>query len=239
MPIWSILTNQNRNSPLIENLSSFNDHIIVILILVLLTTGLFGILTISQKNFSRIIRETQEIEIFWSTLPTIILIMIAIPSLKLLYLLEEPINSSLSIKIIGHQWYWSYEYSDLKEIRFDSFITKEIPRNLITRNFLIIPSITSTRLLMTSSDVIHSWTIPSIGVKIDAIPGRINQFYSIISRVGVFSGQCSEICGIKHRFIPINISSLPIEKFIKSIKELFFSSKRCVGFLNQIWVNNS
>lgn len=234
MPVWSILISQNGITPGIENLFSFNDHSIVVLVLILAITGLMGILTILfKRRFFRISEESQEIEIFWSCLPTIILLIIAVPSLKLLYLLEEPINSSLRVKIIGHQWYWSYEYSDFDNVSFDSFIVDQVPRNLMTRNILILPSITSIRFLVSSTDVIHSWAIPSIGRKIDAIPGRVNQFYSIISRVGVLSGQCSEICGINHSFMPINISSIPSKEFIKTARMMFFRSFEALIF----WIN--
>nr|WRK67379.1 cytochrome c oxidase subunit II [Pentidionis agamae] len=220
MPTWSTMMNQNSMSPIMENLSSFHDHIMIILILVLTITGSVGIMTTMQKTFTRSSKETQEMEIFWSSLPTIILLMIAMPSLKMLYLMEEPSESSMSMKITGHQWYWSYEYSDFNSKMFDSFMTEETPRNLMSSNHLILPTMTPIRFLITSTDVIHSWAMPSMGAKMDAVPGRINQIHSILSKVGITSGQCSEICGMKHSFMPITISSIPTETFIKSIKTM-------------------
>lgn len=221
MPTWSVLNHQNGLSPLMENLSFFHDHIMIILILVLTITILIGILTTTIGNFSRIIKERQEMEIFWSSLPTIILFIVASPSLKLLYLLEEPMEPCIRVKVIGHQWYWSYEYSDYNHLVFDSFLSIEYPRNMITTNQLILPSLSPIRFLVTSTDVIHSWAIPSIGAKIDAVPGRINQFNLLVSKTGLISGQCSEICGIKHRFIPITISSIPLNEFKTSIKNSY------------------
>nr|YP_001837113.1 cytochrome c oxidase subunit II [Walchia hayashii]BAG24169.1 cytochrome oxidase subunit 2 [Walchia hayashii] len=218
MPMWSTISHQNSTSPLMENLSSFHDHIMIILMLVLSITGMMGILTTSKKIFIRTSKESQEMEIFWSSLPTVILMMMAIPSLKLLYLTEEQTDPSMTMKITGHQWYWSYEYSDIKKISFDSFMTTKNPRNLMTSNHTILPTKSPIRFLITSTDVIHSWAMPSMGMKMDAMPGRMNQFSSTISRSGMYSGQCSEICGMKHSFMPITISSIPPQEFYKSMK---------------------
>lgn len=139
----------------------------------------------------------------------LILIYMAIPSLKILYLTDEIYLPTLTIKSIGHQWYWSYEYSDFNEIKFNSFIIKNNDINkynfrlLDVDNNIIIPFKNQIRILINSADVIHSWTVPSLGVKIDSIPGRINQTLINLNRPGLFYGQCSEICGINHRFIPI------------------------------------
>lgn len=131
---------------------------------------------------------------------------------------EEYHSPSLTIKIIGHQWYWAYEYSDMKNISFDSFLIESSKIRLLeTRNHMIIPVNTTIRLLISSEDVIHSWTIPSLGVKVDAIPGRINQLIIHANRVGIIVGQCREICGANHRFIPITVSAITPQKFIESI----------------------
>lgn len=152
-----------------------------------------------------------------------ILIFIAIPSIKILYLRDEINSSNLSIKAIGHQWYWSYEYTNFSNIEFDSFI---IPSNdlsinefrlLDVDNRCILPFNYPIRIISTSFDVIHAWTIPSLGIKIDSTPGRLNQSILLIYRPGLFYGQCSEICGINHRFIPIVIESTNIFTFIKWI----------------------
>nr|BAG24187.1 cytochrome oxidase subunit 2 [Ascoschoengastia sp. TATW-1] len=220
MPVWSSMFTQNSNSPMMENLLFFHDHIMVILILVLMITGLMGIMSLIQDSFYIFSSESQEMEIFWSTLPSIILLMIAVPSLKLLYFMEENSFSSLSFKVIGHQWYWSYEYSEFSMFGMDSFMISDCPRNLMTDNHLVLPSLTPLRFLLTSTDVIHSWTVPSMGVKMDAVPGRINQFYLNIDRVGISSGQCSEICGMNHSFMPITLSIIPLSDFISSLGSL-------------------
>ena len=164
--------------------------------------------------------QNQTIEIVWTILPVFILIIIASPSLKALYLLDDPFSPNLTIKTIGHQWYWSYEYSDFPDIEFTSYI---IPlrdlkigsiRLLETDNNLILPVNNQIRMIIRASDVIHSWTIPALGVKADAVPGRLNQIMFSLKHVGVFFGQCSEICGANHRFIPIKLESTPIKNFI-------------------------
>lgn len=171
----------------------------------------------------RYLLEGQLIETIWTILPALILILIALPSLRILYILDEIYNPLLTVKTIGHQWYWTYEYSDYKNIEFDSYI---IPKNeLNTYNFrlldvnnrLTIPFDSQIRIITTSTDVIHSWTIPSLGVKIDRTPGRLNQTNFIINRTGLLFGQCSEICGANHRFIPIVIESVSTNSFLKWI----------------------
>lgn len=156
-------------------------------------------------------------------MPAITLIFIAIPSLKILYLIEEIINPSITIKTIGHQWYWRYEYSDRKKIEFESYIKQKEDlkefRLLDVDNRTPIPFSTQVRIIITSSDVIHSWTIPSIGVKIDAVPGRLNQISFTVNKPGLFYGQCSEICGTNHRFIPIVLERIDIKSFIKWLKQ--------------------
>lgn len=169
--------------------------------------------------------EGQLIELVWTLAPAIILIIIALPSLKILYLLEETNNPLITFKAIGHQWYWRYEYSDYNKIEFDSYIKKTNTlinnefRLLEVDNRIILPYNIKSRILVTSFDVIHSWTIPSIGIKIDGSPGRINQGNISLSRPGVYYGQCSEICGANHSFIPITLESVDLEYFINWIKK--------------------
>lgn len=156
-------------------------------------------------------------------MPAVTLIFIALPSLKLLYLLDEINNPLISIKTIGHQWYWSYEYSDFKNIEFDSYIipTNELKndsfRLLDVDNRVVLPFNSQIRIIVTAADVLHSWTIPALRVKIDATPGRLNQIRFIINRAGLLFGQCSEICGANHRFIPIVIERISPNYFIKWI----------------------
>ena len=173
--------------------------------------------------------ERQIIECIWTIIPAIILIQIAIPSLLLLYILEESIDSSLTIKVLGHQWYWSYEYTDFWSIRkntqieFDSYIIpsneieNSIFRLLDVDNRTIIPYKIHIRILISSADVLHAWTVPSLGVKADAMPGRLNQVKFIGQRPGIYFGQCSEICGANHSFIPIVIEIVNMNYFLNWI----------------------
>jgi cytochrome c oxidase subunit 2 len=182
--------------------------------------------TIFNTNIDQHILESQGLELFWTIVPRFVLIFIGLPSIRLLYLLDEVYKPSLTIKTIGHQWYWSYEYSDFLNIEFDSFITptkgleNEIFRLLDVDNRTPIPLKSQIRILITAADVLHSWTVPSLGVKVDATPGRLNQINFFSTRPGIYFGQCSEICGANHRFMPIVIESLPPQAFIKWIKTL-------------------
>jgi len=154
-------------------------------------------------------------------LPVFVLIAIAIPSIKILYLRDDIHSTNLTIKTIGHQWYWRYEYSDFYNINFDSFIipSDQLKLNefrlLDVDNRCILPLNYNIRIITTSIDVIHAWTVPSLGIKIDSTPGRLNQSRLYIYRPGLFFGQCSEICGINHRFIPIVVESTRFNNFKK------------------------
>lgn len=226
MSTWRTLILQDRASPLIEQLTFFHDHTLIILIIITVLVGYIIIRIFFNKFNYRYLLEGQTIEIIWTLIPAIILIFIALPSLRLLYLLDEINNPIITIKTIGHQWYWSYEYSDFSNIEFDSYIipVNEINlynfRLLDVDNRIIIPYSSQIRLLVTSSDVIHSWTIPSINIKIDATPGRLNQVRIFTNRTGIFFGQCSEICGANHRFIPIVIERISPNLFINWISKI-------------------
>lgn len=226
MATWSNLGIQDRNSPIIEQLNFFHDHSLLILILVTTLVGyLIGTLFFNKLN-NRFLLHGQTIEVIWTILPAIILLFIAFPSLRILYLLDEVNNPSISLKTIGHQWYWSYEYSDFSGIEFDSYITPQNEINfdsfrlLDVDNRIILPINNQIRILVTATDVLHSWTVPSLGVKIDANPGRLNQTNFFINRPGLFFGQCSEICGANHSFIPIVIERIPTNHFIKWISNI-------------------
>ena len=165
------------------------------------------------------------IELIWTITPAVILILIAFPSFKLLYLMDEVNDSSMSVLVEGHQWYWSYQYpdflnSDDEFIEFDSYLVPESDleegalRLLEVDCRVIIPELTHVRFIITSGDVIHSYASPSLGIKCDAYPGRLNQVSVFTNREGVFYGQCSEICGILHSSMPIVIESVSLEKFL-------------------------
>lgn len=226
MATWGHITLQDSNSPLMEQLNFFHDHTLLIILLITVLVG-YRIIALFFNFFTnRFLLHGQVIEIIWTIIPAIILLFIALPSLRLLYLLDEINKPSLTIKSIGHQWYWSYEYSDFKNIEFDSYIipSNELKQNefrlLEVDNRIILPLKTQIRIIVSAADVLHSWTIPSLGVKIDATPGRLNQTNTFINRSGLFYGQCSEICGANHRFMPIVVERIKIKDFINWISSL-------------------
>nr|ALO76753.1 cytochrome c oxidase subunit 2 [Acmaeodera sp. RUGACM01] len=225
MATWGNLLLLDSMSPLMEQLSFFHDHTLSILLIITTLVGFLMTSLFYNEYINRFLLEGQTIELIWTILPAITLIFIAMPSLQLLYLIDE-INSPLvTIKSIGHQWYWSYEYADFKSLEFDSYM---IPQTVMSNfnfrlldvdNRMILPFNSQVRLLVTAADVIHSWTVPALGVKIDATPGRLNQTGFIINKPGIFFGQCSEICGANHSFMPIVLESTNILEFIKWVQK--------------------
>nr|YP_011017731.1 cytochrome c oxidase subunit 2 [Heterosiphonia pulchra]WQF69554.1 cytochrome c oxidase subunit 2 [Heterosiphonia pulchra] len=165
------------------------------------------------------------IEIIWTTTPALILLIIAIPSFSLLYAMDEVISPTVTIKTLGHQWYWSYEYSDYVNsendfINFDSYMVPEDEldlgqlRLLEVDNRMVIPIKTHIRIIVSAADVLHSWAVPSLGIKCDAIPGRLNQTSLFVKREGLYYGQCSEICGLNHGFMPIVVEAVKLPNYI-------------------------
>nr|YP_009353133.1 cytochrome c oxidase subunit II [Brahmaea hearseyi]AOV83392.1 cytochrome c oxidase subunit II [Brahmaea hearseyi] len=223
MATWSNFNLQNSASPLMEQIIFFHDHTLIILIMITILVGYLMLNLFFNKYINRFLLEGQMIELIWTILPAITLIFIALPSLRLLYLLDELNNPLITLKSIGHQWYWSYEYSDFPNIEFDSYMipSNELSLNgfrlLDVDNRIILPMNNQIRIMVTATDVIHSWTIPSLGVKVDANPGRLNQTNFYINRPGIYYGQCSEICGANHSFMPIVIESISIKNFINWI----------------------
>uniref|UniRef100_A0AAU7B9Y1 Cytochrome c oxidase subunit 2 n=1 Tax=Pachyrhamma longipes TaxID=3073453 RepID=A0AAU7B9Y1_9ORTH len=228
MATWANLNLQNSASPLMEQLIFFHDHTLLILTMItIMVTYVMGSLFFN-KFTNRLLLEGQTIEVIWTILPTITLIFIALPSLRLLYLLDESLNPSITIKTIGHQWYWSYEYMDfLTPYEFDSYMIPSNESNsdsfrlLDVDNRTILPMNLQIRVLVTAADVLHSWAVPALGVKIDATPGRLNQTNFFLNRPGLFFGQCSEICGANHSFMPIIIESVKTNTFISWVKNTF------------------
>uniref|UniRef100_A0AAU7VAJ9 Cytochrome c oxidase subunit 2 n=1 Tax=Stenopsocus brevicapitus TaxID=3074938 RepID=A0AAU7VAJ9_9NEOP len=220
MATWSKLNLQESASPLMEQLNFFHDHSIMILLMITTTISYLMVSMTVNKITNRFLLENQLIELIWTIIPGVILVFIALPSLRILYLLDETITPSLTIKTIGHQWYWSYEYSDFMNVEFDSYMipTQETElssfRLLEVNNRLVIPLNTQTRILVTAADVLHSWAMPALGIKVDANPGRINQTSFLIKYPGLFFGQCSEICGSVHSFMPIVIESTSKNSFV-------------------------
>nr|YP_009671894.1 cytochrome c oxidase subunit II [Laomedia healyi]QCX31754.1 cytochrome c oxidase subunit 2 [Laomedia healyi] len=223
MATWGNLTLQDSASPIMEQLAFFHDHVMIVLVLITTLVGFMMSSLFFNSLTNRFLVENQNIEIVWTILPAIILIFIALPSLQILYLLDEVNNPSVTLKTIGHQWYWSYEYSDFLQVQFDSYMipSSDLPedgfRLLDVDNRTVLPMNTQIRVLISAADVIHSWTVPSLGVKADAIPGRLNQVSFMINRPGLFYGQCSEICGANHSFMPIVVESVSINHFLNWI----------------------
>nr|YP_009112332.1 cytochrome c oxidase subunit II [Angaracris rhodopa]YP_009740630.1 cytochrome c oxidase subunit II [Bryodemella holdereri holdereri]YP_009740721.1 cytochrome c oxidase subunit II [Bryodema dolichoptera]AIY61454.1 cytochrome c oxidase subunit II [Angaracris rhodopa]QID03592.1 cytochrome c oxidase subunit II [Bryodemella holdereri holdereri]QID03696.1 cytochrome c oxidase subunit II [Bryodema dolichoptera] len=226
MATWSNLSLQDSASPLMEQLSFFHDHTMIVLLLIttIVSYSLSYMLLTNYTN--RNMLNEHLIETIWTALPAVTLIFIAMPSLRLLYLLDDSSNALMTIKTIGRQWYWSYEYSDFINLEFDTYMTpeKDLEMNefrlLDVDNRTILPMNTEIRVLTSASDVLHSWTIPALGIKIDATPGRLNQGMFLINRPGLFFGQCSEICGANHSFMPIVIESTSVKLFIKWLSNM-------------------
>ncbi|YP_008080748.1 cytochrome c oxidase subunit II (mitochondrion) [Chinchilla lanigera] len=210
---------QDATSPVMEELLHFHDHTLMIVFLISTLVLYLISLMLSTKLTHTNTMDAQEIETIWTVLPAIILIMIALPSLRILYMMDEMNNPLLTVKTMGHQWYWSYEYTDYEELNFDSYMipTTELKpgelRLLEVDNRLILPMETPIRMLISSEDVLHSWAVPSLGLKTDAIPGRLNQTTLMSLRPGLFYGQCSEICGSNHSFMPIVLEMVPLKSF--------------------------
>jgi cytochrome c oxidase subunit 2 len=241
------LSFQDPATPIMRGIIEFHNHLMLFIVFIVffVTYLLFQCLdTYSERknpNDPDTFTHSPVLEVIWTVIPALILVVVAVPSFALLYSMDEMIDPSITIKLIGHQWYWSYEYCNSRfdrvtekekyaGIDFESFIVifEEIRHNLLfsymqelvlgeahysdktryLRNLdvdkrLLLPEQTQIRLLVSSTDVLHSWTVPSFGIKVDACPGRLNQAQLILSRLGTFFGQCSEICGINHGFMPI------------------------------------
>lgn len=219
---------QDPASPLMEGIIDLHHNIFFVLLLILgVVTFILGTIIkdssyvwenaeasfIEQRKkylaYNQIVHGTL-LEIIWTIIPSVVLFLIAIPSFALLYSMEEVLEPQITVKIIGNQWYWSYEYPHLN-LRSDSYMlaSKDLARGelrlLSVDNPLYLPIETNIRLIITAKDVIHSFAVPSLGLKVDAVPGRLNQLACYINRTGIFYGQCSELCGVNHGFMPIEI----------------------------------
>jgi len=235
---------QDPASPIMEGIVDLHNHIMFYLVLILFFVlyMFFSILrdfylpyalptTKDDLQLRQIMLRGNGVvhgtllEIVWTLTPSFILMLIAVPSFSLLYSMDEIIDPSLTLKAIGHQWYWSYEYSDYVQtkgasLNFDSYMlpTEELKlgqsRLLEVDNATVLPVNTHIRVIVTATDVLHSWAVPALGVKIDAVPGRLNQVQLFIKREGVYYGQCSEICGVNHGFMPIVIKGVSMSKYL-------------------------
>lgn len=216
MITWNGVYFHSPSRFLIELVSCIHDYVIIFLFSNLILTLINITYILFFNHFNLNFYENHGLETIWTVVPFLLLIFIVIPSLNTLYMSDTCLFCGITVRIIGHQWYWSYFYKDLINCLFDSYITPvedSSIRLLEVDNRLTLPTNFPLRFLISSADVIHSWTIPSFGVKFDAVPGRINQFCLTPKRSGIFFGQCSEICGANHSFIPIVIESIPFKKF--------------------------
>jgi len=220
-------------TPLMEGIINFHNHImffmvgVAIFVMWLLGRCLQMFNASTNKNSVDNFTHATTVEVVWTIVPAFILILIAVPSFALLYSMDEMLDPAVTLKVVGHQWYWSYEYSDYNHltlenagINFDSYMIAEDSlepahfRLLEVDNRVVLPINTHVRLLITSADVLHSWAVPSFGVKVDACPGRLNQTSLFIKRAGVFYGQCSELCGTNHGFMPICVEAVNLNEYI-------------------------
>jgi cytochrome c oxidase subunit II len=211
-------------TPVMERLVSLHDllmwiiTLISILVLVLLAYVCVRYRAARNASPSRRTHHTL-LEIAWTALPVLILVVIAIPSFKLLYFMDRVQEPEMTIKAVGHQWYWSYEYPDDGEFTFDAYMVADADlqegqlRLLTTDNAVVLPVETDIRVLITATDVLHSWAVPAFGVKTDAVPGRINETWMRIEEPGMYYGQCSELCGDFHGFMPIMVRAVSKEDF--------------------------
>nr|BBN79977.1 cytochrome c oxidase subunit 2 [Grandidierella japonica] len=219
-----MLSLQDSASSMMEELSNFHDFTMMIITVITILVGFNMGNIMKYKLTDRFLLHNQTIEIIWTTVPIFILLAVAAPSLKALYMLDDPFSPSLTIKTIGHQWYWSYEYSNFPELEFNSYmiptedLTSSDSRLLETDNNVVLPFNTQIRMIVSAADVIHAWTVPALGVKTDAVPGRLNQIMFSIKRPGFFYGQCSEICGANHSFMPIKLEVTPMTVFTNWVK---------------------
>ena len=222
---------QDPATPVMEGIIVLHHDLLFLLTIIGVAVGWILVKTSylfyhTKNPIASQITHNTAIEVVWTITPSLILMVIAVPSFALLYSIDEVIDPAVTLKVIGKQWYWEVEYSDFadkldKTIQFDSYMVAEDDleegqlRLLEVDNRVVLPTKTHIRVLITSGDVLHSWAIPSLGVKTDACPGRLNQVSLFIKREGIFFGQCSELCGINHGFMPIVIEAVCIEKYIK------------------------
>ena len=229
---------QEAFSPVAHKMHDF--HNLLLWIITIITLFVLALLVYVVIRFNRKANPTPSktshntlIEIIWTVVPVLILIVIAIPSFSLLYFGDRVEKADMTLKAIGYQWYWGYEYVDEDGLAFDAVMLEEDelkegqPRLLATDNTIVLPVNQNIRLLVTAEDVLHSWAIPAFGVKMDAVPGRVNETWMRIEKEGMYYGQCSELCGARHGFMPIAIKAVSMEEYkawLVKAKEEFASN---------------
>jgi cytochrome c oxidase subunit 2 len=216
---------QEAASPTMHQIATLNTTITAIILVVLaFVFGLLGYVCIRFRASRNPIpagwAHNTPLEVAWTLLPVVILVAIAFPSFRLLYAMDRAKDADMTLKVTGHQWYWSYNYPD-QNVSFDANMVQDSdlkpgePRLLATDNHIVLPVDTTVRIQTTADDVIHSWSIPALGVKIDAFPGRLNETWVKIDKPGIYFGQCSQLCGINHGFMPIEVEAVSKEQFAR------------------------
>lgn len=222
---------QDSSTPSFEGIVELHDNVFFYLVMIgflvawMLSSRIINFSDSQTKIAHKYHNHGTLIELIWTILPAFVLIAIAFPRFKLLYLMDEVISPSMTIKVLGNQWFWRYEYRDFinedgESIEFDSYMIPETDlekgqfRLLEVDNRVVVPVDTHIRFIVTGQDVIHDFAVPSLGLKIDAVPGRLNQTSVLIQREGVYYGQCSEICGVYHAFMPIVVEAVDLEKYL-------------------------
>nr|YP_010254918.1 cytochrome c oxidase subunit II [Pealius machili]QUA05856.1 cytochrome c oxidase subunit II [Pealius machili] len=213
MNTWLNLSFQDSASFIMEQMIFFYDFSFLIISMILIFVVYMMSFLMIKTFINRFLIDNQVLEFVWTVLPLIILVFLAFPSIRILYLMDEVKNPLVTCKVMGHQWFWSYEYSDFKDVEFDSYMVFNLIRLLEVDNFFVLPISSKIRVIVSSYDVLHSWTVPSLGVKVDAVPGRLNQLNFILNRLGVYYGQCSEICGANHSFMPVGLEVVSFSSF--------------------------
>ncbi len=221
-------------SPVMAEMVSFHNALIwLIVIISLFVLALLAIIVVrfNAKSNPKASKTTHNtfIEISWTVIPVLILVIMAVPSFKLLYKSDVTPEAHMTVKAIGHQWYWSYEYPDHGNFTYDAWLVQDkedidgedrpYTRLLTTDTRVVVPVGKVIRVQMTSTDVLHSWAVPSLGVKKDAVPGRLNELWFEADREGIFYGQCSELCGTNHGYMPIEVHAVSEEEFLLWVEE--------------------
>nr|YP_009234187.1 cytochrome c oxidase subunit II [Aegista aubryana]AMB49886.1 cytochrome c oxidase subunit II [Aegista aubryana] len=221
MSSWGQLNLLDPASIIQSEMLLFHDHALMIIMGIFILVVCIGVLLLRSGFSSRTVHEAQTLEVLWTLLPALLLTTLALPSLRLLYLLDEqPLTTSNTLKSIGHQWYWSYEMPFMANKTFDSYMTptSELSpgeyRLLEVDHRVTLPVNINTSVITTSADVIHAWALPALGIKMDSVPGRLNMMNINPLISGIFYGQCSEICGANHAFMPICVETVPCNNFL-------------------------
>ena len=226
---------QPAASPVMEWVDGFHDFLLVVITLIsvfVLALMIYVFIKFNAKANPTPSRTTHNttIEVLWTVIPIIILVVIAVPSFKLMYYADRAVDADMTLKVAGNQFFWTYEYPDHDELTFDAIMVDEADlkdgdlRLLTTDNAVVLPVDTTIRLLLTANDVIHAWAVPAFGVKMDAVPGRLNETWFRIDREGMYYGQCSELGGSNHGFMPIMVKAVSKDEFaawVEKAKEEF------------------